>query len=156
VVGNTHNNSLLKILEYNNITTVTESHFNASSATKIIIHGFGSSCDKIWPREMQLVLWTLTMYGLLSIPGWWANRYEYYTLSDTIFSWEIFLLLGIKFRVKFCLPALPVSEILVSLSPAPAQAQPLGQAKVATISAYFLFLLFHCPGISGQIVQNKS
>jgi hypothetical protein len=32
--------------------------------------------------------------------------------------------------------------MLVSLSPAPAQAQPLGQAKVAIISAYFLFFFF--------------
>jgi hypothetical protein len=30
--------------------------------------------------------------------------------------------------------------LLVSLSPAPAQAQPLGQAKVAIISASFFFL----------------
>jgi len=48
------NKELPQILEYNNITTVAESHFNASSPTKIIIHGFGSSCDKIWPREMRL------------------------------------------------------------------------------------------------------
>lgn len=48
------NKELPQILEYNNITTVSESHFNASSPTKIIIHGFGSSCDKIWPREMRL------------------------------------------------------------------------------------------------------
>jgi len=48
------NKELPQILEYNNITSVTTSHFNASSPTKVIIHGFGSSCDKIWPREMRL------------------------------------------------------------------------------------------------------
>ena len=53
--------------------------------------------------------------------------------------------------------------MLVSLSPAPAQAQPLGQAKVAIISASFFSLSF-LPltknlikgGIFGQIVKNKS
>ena len=49
-----NNKEIPQVLEYNNITTVAESHFNASSPTKIIIHGFGSSCDKIWPREMRL------------------------------------------------------------------------------------------------------
>jgi hypothetical protein len=51
-------------------------------------------------------------------------------------------------------------KILVSLSPAPAQAQPLGQAKVAIISAYFLFFSLTKNlikgGISEQTVQNKS
>ena len=36
------------------MTTVSNSFFNASSPTKVIIHGFGSSCDKVWAREMRL------------------------------------------------------------------------------------------------------
>ena len=31
-----------QVLEYNNITTVHQSNFNASCTTKVIIHGFGS------------------------------------------------------------------------------------------------------------------
>ena len=45
---------ILQVLEYNNVTTVSNSFFNASSPTKVIIHGFGSSCDKVWAREMRL------------------------------------------------------------------------------------------------------
>jgi hypothetical protein len=48
------NKELPQVLAYNNITTVSQSHFNATSPTKVIIHGFGSSCDKIWAREMRL------------------------------------------------------------------------------------------------------
>jgi len=48
------NKEIPQVLEYNNITTVSQSNFNASAPTKIIIHGFGSSCNKIWPREMRL------------------------------------------------------------------------------------------------------
>lgn len=36
------------------MTTVTASHFNSTADTKVIIHGFGSSCDKVWAREMRL------------------------------------------------------------------------------------------------------
>ena len=43
-----------QMLDYLNTTSITSSHFNVSLATKIIIHGFGSSCKKIWPREMRL------------------------------------------------------------------------------------------------------
>ena len=42
------------MLDYLNVTSITSSHFNVSNPTKIIIHGFGSSCTKIWPREMRL------------------------------------------------------------------------------------------------------
>jgi hypothetical protein len=38
--------------------------------------------------------------------------------------------------------SLPEGPFLVSLSQAPAQAQPLGQAKVAIISASFFFFSF--------------
>jgi hypothetical protein len=37
---------------------------------------------------------------------------------------------------------MPIFYILVSLSQAPAQAQPLGQAKVAIIYASFFFFFF--------------
>ena len=51
---NTAHGLILQLLEYNNVTTVSNSFFNASSPTKVIIHGFGSSCDKVWAREMRL------------------------------------------------------------------------------------------------------
>jgi hypothetical protein len=41
-------------LIYNNMTTVKESNFNVSASTKIIIHGFGSSCFRVWTTEMRL------------------------------------------------------------------------------------------------------
>ena len=48
------NNEQAQMLDYLNVTSITTSHFNVSNPTKIIIHGFGSSCTKIWPREMRL------------------------------------------------------------------------------------------------------
>ncbi len=34
--------------------SVTDSFFNTSRPTKFIIHGFGSSCYRVWPKEMTL------------------------------------------------------------------------------------------------------
>ena len=48
------NNEQAQMLDYLNVTSITSSNFNVSNPTKIIIHGFGSSCTKIWPREMRL------------------------------------------------------------------------------------------------------
>ena len=36
------------------LCSVVESHFNTSRETKFIIHGFGSSCSRVWPKEMRL------------------------------------------------------------------------------------------------------
>ena len=43
-----------QFIEYNNISSVQESHYNATLDTKIIIHGSGSSCNRVWAREMRL------------------------------------------------------------------------------------------------------
>ena len=43
-----------QFIEYNNITSISESNYNASLDTKLIIHGFGSSCNRVWAREMRL------------------------------------------------------------------------------------------------------
>ena len=49
------NRELGQPVAYNNITTVAkESNFNATLPIKVIIHGFGSDCGKIWTREMRL------------------------------------------------------------------------------------------------------
>lgn len=50
------NEEKAQIIEYNNVTTVLESNYNASLDTKLIIHGFGSSCNRVWAREMRLAL----------------------------------------------------------------------------------------------------
>ncbi len=36
------------------IFSVQESNFNVSNPLKMIIHGFGSGCNKVWPKEMRL------------------------------------------------------------------------------------------------------
>ena len=43
-----------QLIEYNNATSILESNYNASLDTKLIIHGFGSSCHRVWAREMRL------------------------------------------------------------------------------------------------------
>ena len=48
------NDETPQLLDYLNTTSIASSNFNVSLATKFIIHGFGSSCSKIWPREMRL------------------------------------------------------------------------------------------------------
>lgn len=49
------NREVPDILSYSNISgTLTNSNFNVSAELKFIIHGFGSSCQRVWPREMRL------------------------------------------------------------------------------------------------------
>ena len=48
------NRDLSQVLDYNNMTAVVESNFNASLPIKIIIHGFGSTCLRLWAREMRV------------------------------------------------------------------------------------------------------
>ena len=55
---------LIKVLEFNNVTTVSKSFFNASSPTKLIIHGFSESCDKVWAREMRLSFLAVVSFDL--------------------------------------------------------------------------------------------
>ena len=43
-----------QLIEYNNASSILESNYNASLDTKLIIHGFGSSCHRVWAREMRL------------------------------------------------------------------------------------------------------
>ncbi len=48
------NREIGQVMDYNNVTAVKESHFNASFPTMLIIHGFGSSCSRTWAREMRV------------------------------------------------------------------------------------------------------
>ena len=50
------------MLDYLNVTSISASNFNVSLPTKVIIHGFGSSCHKIWPREMRCDLGLLATF----------------------------------------------------------------------------------------------
>lgn len=56
------NEEKAQIIEYNNVTTVLESNYNASLDTKLIIHGFGSSCNRVWARDMRLALLEAVSY----------------------------------------------------------------------------------------------
>lgn len=43
-------------LVYNNASTILTSPYNATLPTKVMIHGFGSSCQRIWAKEMRTAL----------------------------------------------------------------------------------------------------
>ena len=48
------NREIAQMLQYNNLTSLKESNFNATLPLKVIIHGFGSGCNRVWTREMRL------------------------------------------------------------------------------------------------------
>ena len=50
------NRQVPETFSYFNYTSMYGSHFNATAPTKIIIHGFGSTCSRIWASEMRLTL----------------------------------------------------------------------------------------------------
>lgn len=43
-------------LSYHNATSILGSAYNASLPTKVMVHGFGSSCQRIWAKEMRTAL----------------------------------------------------------------------------------------------------
>ena len=51
------------IIPYNSIKNISGiiqlTKFNISAPLKVIIHGFGSSCQRVWPSEMRLALLTV-------------------------------------------------------------------------------------------------
>ena len=58
------NRKVPDIISYSNISgTLPLTKFNISAPLKVIIHGFGSSCQRVWPSEMRLAL--LTVVGKL-------------------------------------------------------------------------------------------
>ena len=59
-----------QLIEYNNATSILESNYNASLDTKLIIHGFGSSCHRVWAREMRL--------SFLAVVSSSKNNFVYY------------------------------------------------------------------------------
>ena len=45
-----------RLLHYKSLYTEDESTYNGSIPTKVIVHGFGSSCSHVWAQEMRLAL----------------------------------------------------------------------------------------------------
>ena len=45
-----------QLINYNNITSLLKSNYNASLDTKFIIHGFSDSCQNVWAKDMRLSL----------------------------------------------------------------------------------------------------
>ena len=43
-------------LAYNNVSSILNSPYNNSLPTKVMIHGFGSSCQRVWAKEMRTAL----------------------------------------------------------------------------------------------------
>ena len=55
LVYTTRNREVPDILSYTNVSgTLPLTKFNISAPLKIIVHGFGSGCQRVWPREMRL------------------------------------------------------------------------------------------------------
>ena len=48
------NRDVATTLAYTNLSGTVSPHFNKSVPLKVIVHGFGSSCHRVWPREMRL------------------------------------------------------------------------------------------------------
>ena len=57
------NRKVPDIIPYNNIKNISGiiplTKFNITAPLKVIIHGFGSSCQRVWPSEMRLALLTV-------------------------------------------------------------------------------------------------
>ncbi|GLV35847.1 uncharacterized protein CBL_09914 [Carabus blaptoides fortunei] len=57
-------------IPFNNITTAYDwasKHFNASKSTKILVHGFGSSCHYIWVYEMRSALMSVDDFNIVCV-----------------------------------------------------------------------------------------
>ena len=68
------NRDLSQVLDYNNASAVAESNFNASLPVKIIIHGFGSTCLRLWAREMRVSFLAVVSHCSIKFPGHtWAS-----------------------------------------------------------------------------------
>ena len=52
----TSNREISQQMAYNNASSIVSSAFNAFMPSKIMIHGFGSSCQRVWAREMRMAL----------------------------------------------------------------------------------------------------
>ena len=51
-----YNRDISHQMAYDNATSILSSSFNASQPSKVMIHGFGSSCHRVWAKEMRTAL----------------------------------------------------------------------------------------------------
>ncbi|EFX80967.1 hypothetical protein DAPPUDRAFT_50682 [Daphnia pulex] len=58
-------------LVYNNASTILTSPYNATLPTKVMIHGFGSSCQRIWAKEMRTALISVGDVNVICVD--WEN-----------------------------------------------------------------------------------
>ncbi|KAK8731852.1 hypothetical protein OTU49_007300, partial [Cherax quadricarinatus] len=56
-----------KVIKPHNISTIFTSHFNTSRPTKLLIHGFGSSCHSVWIREMRVALLAMMDVNIICV-----------------------------------------------------------------------------------------
>ena len=91
------NREISQLIAYNNYSSLAESNFNSSLPLKIIIHGFGSGCNRVWPREMRIsflaVVSTVEMYfrfGRQSNAKILTVDYEIIKLADRYSRSDIF------------------------------------------------------------------
>ncbi|XP_037778198.1 uncharacterized protein LOC119574971 [Penaeus monodon] len=56
-----------KLITYQNISSLLDSTFNVSRPTKMLIHGFGSSCYSVWIREMRVALLTMMDVNIICV-----------------------------------------------------------------------------------------
>ncbi|XP_066937297.1 uncharacterized protein [Macrobrachium rosenbergii] len=56
-----------KVIKSQNISTILDSHFNTSRPTKMLIHGFGSSCYSVWIREMKEIILKLMDVNIICV-----------------------------------------------------------------------------------------
>ncbi|XP_071547998.1 uncharacterized protein [Panulirus ornatus] len=56
-----------RVIRTQNITNILTSHFNASRPTKLLIHGFGSSCFSVWIREMRVAILTMMDVNIICV-----------------------------------------------------------------------------------------
>ncbi|XP_068220718.1 uncharacterized protein [Palaemon carinicauda] len=56
-----------KVIKSQNISTILDSHFNTSRPTKMLIHGFGSSCYSVWISEMKEIILNLMDVNIICV-----------------------------------------------------------------------------------------
>ena len=59
-----YNRDISHPIAYDNATSIMTSSFNASQPSKVMIHGFGSSCHRVWAKEMRTALISVVSYPL--------------------------------------------------------------------------------------------
>ena len=89
------NRDLPHPLVYNNASTILTSPYNASLPTKVMIHGFGSSCQRIWAKEMRTALISVVSWPNRSI---WLKINQLITLDFQIFI--VFFLPLFVYRIR--------------------------------------------------------